>query len=353
MQRVHQLIEAQKNFLRFYEMREKLAEKHREEEAAATAAAAMHNSHPFFPPSSSAGGVLIKETKPFVSRRRSAKQDSNDSDKENSSVASQKQQRPSRKIAKLADVEAPSSSSSSTSDGVRKRGCIDDNVDDLSASSAPPNKFSKMAGMSELCTGANEKEPKDHDGEKSPKLPPPPEMIDDETQTSLRDGVRIVLTSRKRFVAKLGAEHVNKKPPDSADHSTKKELVDKPWRQNMKPASGNEAKIKPEDEREKKKPSEKAPEKPWRTNMKAKSQVEAQADAENPQKAAREEPERPWRTNMKAVRTPAPPPAQPARVKRHYDRDSVRKFMLEKKKRDKQKREEHEQAQLKKQELIR
>ena len=176
----------------------------------------------------------------------------------------------------------------------------------------------------------------------------PPPRVDEETQTSRQDGVRVVLSSRKRFVARLGEEHANagqKEEQKQDDKQKPNDKSSKPWRINMKskPSVAQETEETPVELR-------KPPEKPWRSNMKAKVNVVAPPPEAQPKEKT--EPSRPWRANMKAQPQNHLQP-EPIRKKRHYDRDSVRKFMIEKKKREKQEKEENEKKELLRQELIR
>ena len=284
MQRLHKLIEAQKNFLKYYEMREKVDDRRRQ---------ALKEGISHFPSISEAQVTCRSRSKfqedeipPMVSGSPDS------SDKENSSnyVTSSK----SRKFAKLSESE---------SSGL-KRKKVDEEPE-------VPEKFSKVDKV--VLTESQDR-------------------VDGVTQTE--PGVQVTLTTRRRVVAKLNPEPENRET---------RVVSNKPWRSNMKPPTSND---KPEPE---KPPEPKKPEKPWRVNMKP-SDSGIHASVQVVEKQEKNEPVRAWRTNMKT--TVSKPQPEETRKKVHYDRESVRKFMKEKKRKEKVEKEELSRREAVRQEVI-
>ena len=106
---------------------------------------------------------------------------------------------------------------------------------------------------------------------------------------------------------------------------------EKPWRSGMKKAGTGGAVVSQE-----KIPERSEPVKPWRTNMRSEPRpVQPEEVKPRPE-------ERAWRNNMKKVRpVERLSPRVPAR-QRHYDRREVRRFIREKKLREKGEHEERE-----------
>ena len=186
--------------------------------------------------------------------------------------------------------------------------------------------------------------------------------VDEATQTESRASVvtetesghnRITLVSKKRIVGQLVVdrkavhEAVTEVKEESAVNRTAKEkqaeAQKRPWRNNMKntgttPSQPSEdmvpvAKKRPE-----------PPAKPWRANMKPpEAKIEATAEV-LPKKSVEE---KPWRINMKKVEEKPPEVTVKTGKKRHFDRDEVKKYMLEKRKRENARQEEEERQEWK------
>jgi hypothetical protein len=88
-----------------------------------------------------------------------------------------------------------------------------------------------------------------------------------------------------------------------------------------------------------------APAKPWRANMRPPEAKTIEASAEIVPKPSSADDDKPWRTNMKRAEEKAPEvtvtTASSSR-KRHFDRDEVKKYMVEKRRKEKARQEEEQ-----------
>ena len=122
---------------------------------------------------------------------------------------------------------------------------------------------------------------------------------------------------------------------------------------NLKPKKSTETVTKntanSKDEQNEK-PTKIADVRPWRVNMKPPSaNIEASIEVSIPEKKGSE---RPWRVNMKAAKGTPENIKELVPKKPSYNRDEVRRFMLAKKKKDKEERMMIEKENMLKQELI-
>jgi hypothetical protein len=277
-----------------------------------------------------------------LSQPEEARQLSADSDKENSSVAPSWAKRV-RKVAQLSSLA-----------GEHMEG----------TSEAPPGDILRETLSEGLLKRKSPEAPKSpvpmkltRRDEKAVRDPAPNPVVDEATQTEAGQSSpsKVTLTSRKRIVSKLGVDKEQDKGQlgeksrvEIKEQAAQKgkpsegpgEDLRRPWRVNMKESTAN-SKDKDSAGEVKKRPEQ--AEKPWRTNMKAGGKIEATAEVVVTKKAGETGAEdKPWRTNMKKVED-KPPEVVVMTKKRHYgDRDDVRKYKLEKQKREKALREEKE-----------
>ena len=310
MQRIQQLIEAQRNFLRYYEVRERMEERRRTE-------LRTHRSSHFEAQAFTERTVnrdQVSSREPVKTSEAGGSISSDSSDKENSHKSAQYKKQ--RKVAKLNSLENSSLKRKSIEEGPEV-----------------PEKVSRV----DKVVGTE-----------------PEIRRDEETQTEHGANVKLVVSSRKRIVARLesekrtaSGEKVDPQNPATeprTEAAKSDTVVNKPWRTNMKPKTA-----KPITE-EAKPPEPKQLEKPWRVNMKPTS-TNIEASVQVLPKTEKTEPARPWRINMKPQsEEKIVPDQQPKR--RHYDRETVRRFMLEKKKKQREERERVEKENLLRQELI-
>ncbi len=273
---------------------------------------------------------------------KEARQLSADSDKENSSVAPSWARRV-RKVAQLSSLA-----------GENMEG----------TSEAPPGNILRETLSEGLLKRKSPEAPKSpvpvkltKRDEKVLRDPAPNPAVDEATQTEAgqSSASKVTLVSRKRIVSKLGVDKEQDKGQlgEKSRVETKEQAAQKgkpsegpgedlrrPWRVNMKESTAD-GKDKDGAGEVKKRPDQ--AEKPWRTNMKAGGKIEATAEVIVTKKAGEAGAEdKPWRINMKKVED-KPPEVVVMTKKRHYgDRDDVRKYKLEKQKREKALREEKE-----------
>jgi hypothetical protein len=277
-----------------------------------------------------------------LSQPEEARQLNADSDKENSSVAPSWAKRV-RKVAQLSSLA-----------GENMEG----------TSEAPPGDILRETLSEGLLKRKSPEEPRSpvpmkltRRDEKVLREPAPNPAVDEATQTEAgqSSASKVTLMSRKRIVSKLGVDKNQDKGQlgeksrvEIKEQAAQKgkpsegpgEDLRRPWRINMKESTADN-KDKDGAGEVKKRPEQ--AEKPWRTNMKAGGKIEATAEVVVTKKAGETGAEdKPWRINMKKLED-KPPEVVVMTKKRHYgDRDDVRKYKLEKQKREKALREEKE-----------
>ena len=117
---------------------------------------------------------------------------------------------------------------------------------------------------------------------------------------------------------------------------------EKPWRKGMKKPTEKEDPAIEEDISDKP-----LPEKPWRSNMRKEPRK-----PEPPKEDSKPKPEeRAWRNNMKKEDTPIEPSVPPPK-KRHYDSEEVRTYMKAKRVKEKEEQEECEKQEAQRKEMI-
>ena len=187
--------------------------------------------------------------------------------------------------------------------------------------------------------------------------------IDEATQTEAAGPPavpsRVTLVSRKRIVGRLEADNQRNADENSLPGTTTKDSVPqqlaskdepvvvesqkRPWRANMKEKAAAVNGKPPEAGAEEAKKQPAAAIKPWRTNMKpAGGGEKILATAEVLPKKGGEE--KPWQKNMKKVDEKVGPEVvvTTSSKKRHYDPDEVKKYMLEKRRKEREGREQRE-----------
>ena len=168
---------------------------------------------------------------------------------------------------------------------------------------------------------------------------------DEATQTSALggEGKKLLHKGRQRIVGKIV------QPTGNVANDKKVSSLERPWRAHMKSKSSTESKAK-EDQAVEAKPV-KGKDKPWRVNMKPSgSNIEASVEV-IPEKKT--EAERPWRLNMRPASKIVSNKDEIIPKKPSYDIEEVRKFMLDKKKREKEEKKSMEKENMLKQEIIR
>ena len=149
----------------------------------------------------------------------------------------------------------------------------------------------------------------------------------------------------RKFMRKASED---RKESDNGKQDRASKSQEKPWRANMKlkTSSSVEGGSKPVEVVKSKKA-----EKPWRVNMKKESSTERET-ASKLEDVPEPEPEvRPWRVNMKKEVEP-PKPISPVVKKRHYDRKEVRAYIKSKKAKEREEKEEKERKETIRKELI-
>ena len=166
---------------------------------------------------------------------------------------------------------------------------------------------------------------------------------DEGTQTSALggEGNKVTHRNRRRIVAKIvqptgnvtsNKKPTNLKPKKSTNTETKKSTNSKNEQTDIE------------------KPTKIINDRPWRVNMKPPSaNIEASVEVSIPEKKGAE---RPWRVNMKAPKETPENKEESSPKKPAYNRDEVRRFMLAKKRKDKEERMLIEKENMVKQELI-
>ena len=151
----------------------------------------------------------------------------------------------------------------------------------------------------------------------------------------------------RKFMRKPSQEQ-KRDDNDKDDGTETAKVPDKPWRVNMKnptPSSGDVSKTV-EEVRPKK------TEEPWRVNMKKESSTGEKEIASKPDDIPQPEPDaRPWRANMKKAVEPSKP-LSPVVKKRHYDRKEVREYMKSKRAKEREEKEEKEREEAIRKEVI-
>ena len=140
----------------------------------------------------------------------------------------------------------------------------------------------------------------------------------------------------RKFMRKPSKEPKENKS-DKDDRTTTAKVQEKPWRVNMKNVTSKADEVtQPAEDA-----STKKAEKPWRVNMKKESSTDKETGPTSDEIPQPEPDVRPWRVNMKKTVEPLNPPA-PVVKKRHYDRKEVREYMKSKRAKEKEEKEEKE-----------
>ena len=134
---------------------------------------------------------------------------------------------------------------------------------------------------------------------------------------------------------------------DKDDKTPNTKVPDKPWRVNMKNPTSSSGEVSKTVEEVRPKKAEK----PWRVNMKNETSTEKET-ASKPDNIPQPEPDvRPWRANMKKSVEPSKPPS-PVVKKRHYDKKEVREYMKSKRAKEREEKEEKEREEAIRKEVI-
>ena len=134
---------------------------------------------------------------------------------------------------------------------------------------------------------------------------------------------------------------------DEDNRTATAKVPDKLWRVNMKNPTSSSGEVSKTVEEVRTKKAEK----PWRVNMKKESSTDKEATSKHDDIPQPEPDVRPWRANMKKTVEPSKP-LSPVVKKRHYDRKEVREYMKSKRAKEREEKEEKEREEAIRKEVI-